>query len=478
VSIEFENTLAEAVPELVVEWNGAEVPDSSVVVFNTTLAAELGLESLASAPELLTGTAAPSGAQPVAMVYAGHQFGQYNPRLGDGRALLLGEIVDRAGGRRFDLHLKGSGRTPFARGGDGKAALGPMLREYLVSESMNALGVPTTRSLAVTTTGEYVHREGDRTGAVLARIAASHLRVGTFEYAARLPDRDALRRLADHTITRHHPAAATADQPYLALLDGVIGAQADLVAQWMLVGFVHGVMNTDNMAVSGETIDYGPCAFMDRFDPDTVFSSIDHAGRYRYSHQPGIAQWNLARLAECLLQLMTDDPDGSLAAATALIDGYPDRYRRAWTAGMASKLGLVTPTDADVELFDELLAVMQSARLDYTTTFRQLASTLRGSGEPGTALAEWHRRWLARLAVERDDLAAVADTMDRINPLYVPRNHLVEEALDAAATGDLDPFRALLDAVVNPFDAREQLDRYAQPAPDEFARCYQTFCGT
>ena len=479
-TIPLEHTLRDAVPELVIDWNGADVPDPRLVIVNDDLASELGIGELAdpAAAPVLAGAVAPAGVQPVAMVYAGHQFGTYNPRLGDGRALLLGEITT-PDGSRVDLHLKGSGRTPFARGGDGKATLGPMLREFLVAEAMHALGVPTTRSLAVITTGERIHRAGDTTGAVLARVAASHMRVGTFEYAARLDDRDVLRRLADYAIARHAPHVADDDRPYLALLDTVADAQAALVSKWMTVGFIHGVMNTDNMAISGETIDYGPCAFMDVFDPDTVFSSIDHGGRYRYRHQPVIAQWNLARLAESLLPLMEDHLDASLGRARDIVEAFPERWRAHWLTGMASKLGLAEVRDGDAELFDGLLETMQRGRLDHTNTFRRLAASLRDEHVVVDAsLAEWMPKWRARLDDEHIAPAAAADVMDAINPVYVPRNHLVEEALDAAAKGDLAPFRSLLAVVTHPFDERDGLERYAEPAPNEFTASYQTFCGT
>jgi uncharacterized protein YdiU (UPF0061 family) len=482
-TIPLQHTLRDAVPELVVDWNGAPAPEPAIAMFNDRLAAELGLDALgdvAAAP-VLAGSVAPAGAQPVAMAYAGHQFGSYNPRLGDGRALLLGELV-APDGRRFDLHLKGSGRTPFARGGDGRAALGAMLREYVIAEAMHALAVPTTRSLAVVTTGEQVHRDGDTTGAVLARVAASHLRVGTFEYAARLGDRTddngVLRRLADYAIERHHPAAADAERPYLALVEAVAEAQAALIAKWMLVGFIHGVMNTDNMTISGETIDYGPCAFIDAYDPDTVFSSIDHGGRYRYARQPVIAQWNLARLAESLLPLMEDDLDASLVDAREIIDGFPDRYQTHWRHGMASKLGLAVTVDGDAELFDDLLATMKSASLDYTSTFRRLASSLRDDAVLDAALSEWAPRWRARLADGGGTSEDVADAMDAVNPVYISRNHLVEAALSAAANGDLDPVRELIEVVTDPFIERDGLDRYAEAAPAGFTAGYQTFCGT
>jgi uncharacterized protein YdiU (UPF0061 family) len=464
-------------------WQGASVPAPELLVLNEDLARELGLDPAAlRAPEgvaVLAGNAVPEGATPVALAYAGHQFGSYSPRLGDGRALLLGELVD-GDGRRRDLHLKGSGRTPFARGGDGKAAVGPMLREYLVSEAMHALGIPTTRALAVVATGEGVARETMLPGAVLARVAASHLRVGTFEYAAAGGNRDVLRRLADHAIDRHHPSARAADNPYLAFFEAVVEAQASLVARWMLVGFIHGVMNTDNMTISGETIDYGPCAFMDAFDPATVFSSIDHGGRYAYANQPPIAQWNLARLAEALLPLLHDEVDAAVELALVPLRSFPDRYRAHWRAGMRAKLGCTDASVADDatvdELADQLLALLHEQRVDLTTAFRTLTGVARGDAEPArdlyadrAAFDGWAERWLA--------LHPDPEVMAAANPTYVPRNHLVEEALLAATNGDLAPFRALLDVVTRPYDERPGLERYAAPAPGDFGP-YMTFCGT
>ncbi|MGB8857642.1 MAG: YdiU family protein [Ilumatobacteraceae bacterium] len=465
---------------LFVEWRPAAVPAPQLIVLNESLAVDLGLSPTAlrspAGVAVLAGNAVPAGAVPVAMGYAGHQFGSYSPRLGDGRALLLGELAS-ADGRRRDVHLKGSGRTPFARGGDGKAALGPMLREYLIAEAMHALGVPTTRALAVAVTGEHIAREGLVPGAVLTRVAASHLRVGTFEYASRLPDPTIVRLLADHAIERHHPRAATAERPYVALLAAVIEAQAALVAQWMLLGFIHGVMNTDNMTISGEGIDYGPCAFMDRYDPRTVFSSIDHGGRYAYGNQPGIAQWNLARLAETLLPLMAGDSDVAVSLAMSELEQFPDRFNLHWEAGMRSKLGLSVALDGDRDLFDALLSLLGAQRADYTGSFRALAGALRG-GPPGVASPEWLARWLARVADEVRDPMVVADEMDRVNPCYIPRNHHVERALTAATAGDLQPFEELLDVVTHPFDPRSEWAGFAGPAPDDFAATHQTFCGT
>jgi protein adenylyltransferase len=419
----------------------------------------------------------PSGAAPVAQAYAGHQFGGYVPRLGDGRALLLGELVD-ADGRVRDIHLKGSGATPFARGGDGLAAVGPMMREYVVSEAMHALGVPTTRSLAVVGTGRPVQREMLLPGAVLARVAGSHLRVGSFQYAASTGNKDLLRRLADAAIARHHPGAAHADRPYLALFEAVVTVQASLIARWMLIGFVHGVMNTDNMTISGETIDYGPCAFMEAYDPGTVFSSIDFWGRYAYGNQPVIAGWNLARFAEALLPLLADSVEEAVALAEESFGVFRPEYDAVWSSGMRAKLGLSAEAGAEAvtPLVDELLVLLKESRVDYTSFFRHLGEAARGDAEPVRGLFidlagfdDWMSRWRA--------LGPDAESMDRTNPIYIPRNHLVEEALSAATAGDLDPLQRLLEAVTAPYEKRPGLDRYASPAPEDFGP-YQTFCGT
>lgn len=381
-TITLDDRFARELPELAIRWKAEQVAQPRLLVLNETLAAELDLDpAWLRSPDglrFLVGNRLPADADPVAQAYAGHQFGGYVPRLGDGRALLLGELVDTHGQPR-DLHLKGSGPTPFARGGDGLAAVGPMLREYVVSESMHALGIPTTRSLAVVATGRVVQRETLLPGAVLARVASSHLRVGTFQYAAMTKDVGLLRRLADYAITRHHPGAVESDQPYLALLEAVIAAQASLVAQWMLVGFIHGVMNTDNMTISGETIDYGPCAFMDSYDPATVFSSIDFWGRYAYGNQPAIAEWNLGAFAEALLPLLADDREQAVAVAVESLKGFRPKYDAAWSAGMRAKLGL--SADAD-ELGTELLGLLEQHRVDYTSFFRHLSRAARGEAEP------------------------------------------------------------------------------------------------
>ncbi|MEU7474835.1 protein adenylyltransferase SelO [Lentzea sp. NPDC042327] len=451
---------ATAVPEMAVAWEAAEVGDPTLLALNEPLAGELGLDPAwlrtGDGLRFLTGNAA----EGVAQAYAGHQFGGYSPRLGDGRALLLGEIeVD---GQLRDLHLKGSGRTPFARGGDGLAAVGPMLREFVVSEAMHALGVPTTRSLAVVGTGATVHRETPLPGAVLARVAASHLRVGSFQYARNTGDLDLLRRLADHAIARHYPGRS-----YLEFFREVVGRQARLIAQWMHLGFIHGVMNTDNMTISGETIDYGPCAFMEAYDPATVYSSIDHRGRYAYGNQPGIGQWNLARLAEALLPLFDEDEDAAVKKAVGVLEEFEGRYLTAWQEGMRAKLGGA----GDDQLIGDLLKLLHENHVDHTSFFHHLT---RGNPRDLVLDLAGVDAWLARWRAEGPDTAA----MTAVNPVYVPRNHLVEEALAAATGGDLGPFERLLDAVRRPYDEREGLERYAEPAPRDFSESYQTFCGT
>jgi uncharacterized protein YdiU (UPF0061 family) len=483
----FDNSFVRDLPELCRPWQAEPASAPALLVLNDDLARDLGADPAAlRTPDgvaALIGASVPDGAEPVAQVYAGHQFGNYSPRLGDGRALLLGEIVD-VHGRRRDLHLKGSGRTPFARGGDGKAAVGPMLRELVIGEAMHALGVPTTRALAVVATGDHVVRDSVLPGAVLARVAASHLRVGTFQWTAANTGPDVLRRLADHAIARHYPAAAAAADPYVALYEAVVAAQAELVARWMHIGFVHGVMNTDNTTISGETIDYGPCAFIDRFDPSTVFSSIDHGGRYAFGNQPTILQWNLARLAEAMLVLFDDDTDRAVAAATEVLHTYPDRFRAAWTAGMGTKLGFAGLRPDDHELVDDMLRLMHEQRIDHTLWYRALASVLRGDAETvgalatdAAALAPWLERWSNRVADQAGHPEQVAAAMDRVNPLYIPRNHLVEDALAAATAGDLGPVTELLAVLRHPFDEHPGLERYTLPAPDGSGP-YVTFCGT
>jgi uncharacterized protein YdiU (UPF0061 family) len=483
----FDNSYVRDLEGLYVPWPARPAPAPRLLALNEALAAELGVDAGAlRAPggvAALAGNPPPDGASPVAQAYAGHQFGGFSPRLGDGRALLLGEVVD-VHGRRRDLHLKGSGPTPFARGGDGRAAVGPMLREYAISEAMHALGIPTTRALAVVATGDEVARETLLPGAVLARVAASHIRVGTFQYAAAHGDPELVRRLADHAIARHHRRALEAQSPYLAFFESVVEAQASLIARWMLVGFIHGVMNTDNMAISGETIDYGPCAFMEAFDPATVFSSIDRGGRYAYGNQPAVAQWNLARLAETLLPLFHAEPETALAEATAVLDSFPDRYDRHWARGMRAKLGLADGAGEDDALVADLLGLLQAQAVDFTACFRALAASALGDPGPARSLfAEpvafdaWSERWRDELSTQPADPETVAAAMDRVNPAYIPRNHEVEEALAAAGAGELEPFECLLDVLARPFDQRPGLERYARPAPPSFG-AYRTFCGT
>ncbi|TKJ21522.1 protein adenylyltransferase SelO [Blastococcus sp. CCUG 61487] len=476
------DSFARTLPELALPWQAEAAPEPRLLALNEPLAAGLGLDAAAlRTPEglqLLVGTGVPDGANPVAQAYAGHQFGGFTPRLGDGRALLLGELTGPDGALR-DLHLKGSGRTPFARGGDGLAAVGPMLREYLVAEAMHALGIPTTRSLAVVATGRAVRRETLLPGAVLARVASSHLRVGTFQYARTSGDDALLRRLADYAIERHGVPVADAENRYLALFESVLAAQASLVARWMLVGFVHGVMNTDNMTISGETIDYGPCAFMEAFDPDTVYSSIDEGGRYRYRNQPLAAEWNLARLAEALLPLFAEDTQEAIALAEGALSRFRPLYDAAWSDGMRAKLGLPSDVDEAVVagLVEDLLALLQADHVDHTSFYRRLAEAARGAAEPARLLfldLVGFDAWLARWRALGPDGAA----MDRVNPLYIPRNHLVEEALDAATAGDLGPFEALAAVLAAPFDERPGLERYAAPAPQDFGATFRTFCGT
>ena len=485
----FDNTFARKLDWLGAAVDPVPVSAPSLLTVNDSLALELGLDPqwLASTDGVahLAGNAVPEGAQPRAQAYAGHQFGQCSPLLGDGRAHLLGEVVDAHGARR-DLGLKGSGRTPFSRGGDGRAALGPVLRELIVSEAMHALGIPTTRVLAAVATGEQILRaDGPTPGAVLTRVAASHLRVGTAELVRmRASDAQQL-AFADYVRRRHHPQVAEGD--HLGLIDAVVEAQASLIARWMSVGFIHGVMNTDNMTLSGETIDYGPCAFLEAHDPNAVFSSIDTMGRYRFGAQPSIAQWNLARYAETLLPLLAPDPSTEsdlIEAATERIRAFETRFRGHWLRLHRGKLGLpdALSDTATAALTDDLLAIMIAERLDHTRTFRLLATVLRGADRADADLVDdsvrwldWQSRWLADITT---DPQSTADAMDRVNPAYLARNHLVEEALAAAATGDLAPTEALLDVLRDPFTVRPGLDRYAAPAPASFTAAYVTFCGT
>ena len=466
------------------------VREPRLVAFNRPLAAMLGLDVDAlDSPEgaaIFAGNALPEGGRPIAQAYAGHQFGHFTV-LGDGRAILLGEQITPSGGR-VDIQLKGPGRTRFSRGGDGRAALGPMLREYIISEAMHALGIPTTRSLAVATTGEPVYRESVLPGAVLTRVAASHIRVGTMQWAAAHEDTGALRALADYTRARHYPEIADEAEPYMALFEAIVARQASLIARWQLVGFIHGVMNTDNMALSGETIDYGPCAFMDAYDPATVFSSIDSGGRYAYGNQPPIAQWNLARLAEAMLPLLDADVDRAVERATEALNRFPDLFSQYRLDGMRAKLGLFTREDDDEALVNDLLAWMRRHSADFTNTFRSLISgrlvgdsggpegpPLRTGADP--ELDGWQCRWKARRDRQPQPPAECETLMRQHNPAFIPRNHKVEEALTAATErNDFSVMERLLEVLAAPYDHDRDLPSFSAPGPGD--RTYRTFCGT
>ena len=461
-----------------------------LIRLNDKLALQLGLDpaklSTPGGIEFLAGNRVPEGGEPIAMAYAGHQFGNFVSQLGDGRAVLLGEIIGSDGTRR-DIQLKGSGRTPFSRRGDGRAALGPVLREYIVSEAMAALGIPTTRSLAAVATGETVWRETALPGAVLTRVASSHIRVGTFQFFAAQRDVEAIRQLADHVISRHYPEAALAPNRYRALLDLVISRQAELIAQWMLVGFIHGVMNTDNMSIAGETIDYGPCAFMDNYHPATVYSSIDTGGRYTYANQPRIAQWNLARLSETMLPLLADEENAAVKEAQEAIDAFADQFELAYGEGLSRKLGLLRSQPGDLSLAHDLLERMAHNGADFTLTFRRLCDAVSGSdGDTAVrslfadagAFDTWAVNWRRRLAEDGCEPAECSKVMRAANPAFIPRNHLVEEAISAAVNDrDFSPFGALLTVLSAPFEDQPVFSRYADPPrPDQVV--HQTFCGT
>jgi len=509
-AIAFDNTYARELEGFHVPWKPAAVPEPRLLFLNRPLAEELGLDPAeVSSPDsaaLWAGNALPEGAEPIAQAYAGHQFGGFSPQLGDGRALLLGEVIDRRGQRR-DIAFKGSGRTPFSRGGDGKAAVGPMLREVLISEALHALGIPTTRALAVAGTGERVIREQVLPGAVLTRVAASHLRVGTFQYFAARREPERVRQLADYAIARHDPSLRDAPERYLAFFAAVARRQAALLAQWMNVGFIHGVMNTDNMTISGESIDFGPCALMEAYDPEAVFSSIDHGGRYAYANQPHIARWNLARLAETLLPLIDAEPQRAVERATEVLDAFPGWFEAALRSGQRAKLGLGSGphaepaggddpwadpcADGDDALAGDWLDLLQRQRVDFTQAWRFLADTAAGEvgrlralfAEP-SELEPWLARWRTRLA-QSDGLPPgaarlqAADAMRRASPWIIPRNHRVEEALAAASDhGDMAPFERLLQALRRPFDEHPEDAPFAEPAPAAVTACYRTFCGT
>lgn len=486
MNIAFDNSFHSAMEGFYTPAEAAMPPEPRLLAFNDTLAARLGLRVTAddeSVTKIFSGHTMPGGANPLAFAYAGHQFGHFSPQLGDGRALLLGEIV-APDGRRFDLQLKGSGPTPFSRNGDGKAAIGPVLREYLISEAMAAMGVPTTRALAAVATGDRVQRERSHPGAVLTRVASSHIRVGTFQFFAAHFGADHVIRLSDYCIRRHFPDLADTPNPHLALLDRVIALQCELVAHWLGVGFIHGVMNTDNVAISGETIDYGPCAFMDRFAVDTVFSSIDANGRYAYGRQPQILHWNMARFAEALLPAIHAAHVDDVEQAKELVTAIPERFREAWFARMRMKLGLEKADAADANLIDGLFAELERLSVDFTSFFRALAMLLRGDAAMMEALlpspdamAPWIADWWAQLEREATGPIERADAMDAVNPIYIPRNHLVEAALTAAEAGDMTPWDELLEVVRNPHAVRAGWEAFAEPAPADSGH-YTTFCGT
>ncbi|HEY0160735.1 MAG TPA: YdiU family protein [Thermoanaerobaculia bacterium] len=485
----FDNSYARLPQRFFTRTNPTPVASPRLVRLNPALARELGLDPDALAAEewaaMFAGNQVPEGAEPIAMAYAGHQFGTFVPQLGDGRAILLGEVVD-ANGIRRDIQLKGAGRTPWSRGGDGRAAIGPVLREYIVSEAMAALGIRTTRSLAAVTTGEPVFREDVLPGAVLTRVASSHIRVGTFQYFASRGDVEGVRLLADHVIARHYPEAAGAERPYHALLAAVVEAQATLIADWLLVGFIHGVMNTDNMSIAGETIDYGPCAFLDEYNAGKVFSSIDRHGRYAYGNQPSMGGWNLTRLAECLLPLLSEDQDAAVAEGQETLGAYGPAFERRYHAGLRRKIGLVTEQDDDMPLVLELLQAMHATKADFTLTFRRLCDAAAGTdndaaleslfSEP-SALRAWLPRWRRRLADEPADATERAAAMRLVNPAFIPRNHRVEAVIQAAIDEDFAPFEELLAVVSRPYEEQPAFAEYAQP-PRENERVLQTFCGT
>jgi uncharacterized protein YdiU (UPF0061 family) len=489
VHFPFQNTYAALPANFFARVAPTPVASPRLIKLNRPLATHLGLDpDLLDSPEgaeILSGKRLPDGAEPIAMAYAGHQFGHFVPQLGDGRAILLGEVIDRDGVRR-DIQLKGSGPTPFSRRGDGRAALGPVLREYIVSEAMFALGIPTTRSLAAVMSGESVMRETVLPGAVLTRVASSHIRVGTFQYFAARGDTEAVRRLADHVIARHYPHLAGVERPYHALLEAVIGRQADLVARWLHIGFIHGVMNTDNTSISGETIDYGPCAFMDHYDPAQVFSSIDEMGRYAYANQPRIALWNLTRLAECLLPLFADDQEKAIGEAQEVLGGFPEKFSAAYQAGLRAKVGLFTARDGDEALVQDLLDAMARGKADFTLTFRRLGDaaldlstdeTVRSLFDDPAAFDEWGARWRKRTAEEPQSPAERRAAMRAINPAFIPRNHRIEAVIAAAVADDTAPFEELVKVLAKPFEDQPEFADYANPPKPEERVC-QTFCGT
>jgi uncharacterized protein YdiU (UPF0061 family) len=485
VHIPFDNSYARLPERFFARLRPTPVAAPRLIRVNKALAESLGIDPASLDSEdgarILSGNLIADGSTPIAQAYAGHQFGGFSSQLGDGRAILLGEVIGRDGIRR-DIQLKGSGPTPFSRRGDGRAALGPVLREYLLSEAMAALGVPTTRALAAVVTGEMVPRDTMVPGAIFTRVAASHIRVGTFQYFAAQGDVEAVRSLADYAIARHYPEAAGAAEPYRAFLDGVVARQADLIAQWLLIGFIHGVMNTDNTAISGETIDFGPCAFMDAYDTGAVFSSIDYQGRYAYGNQPSIAVWNLSRLAEAMLSLLGPNEDGAIASAKESLGAFSPRFKAAYDAGLRRKIGLVGDSEADTALAQDLLSVMAENGADFTLTFRSLSegddAAARVLFADGSAYDTWADRWRRHLEEGGTTPDLRREAMRAVNPAYIPRNHMVERVIQVAVTSnDFGPFEELLDVLSRSYESQPGREAYAlPPAPDE--RVLQTFCGT
>ena len=484
----FDNSYARLPERFFARLDPTPVRAPKLIRLNESLARHLGLDpAVLASPagvRMFSGNLVPDGAAPLAMAYGGHQFGNWAGQLGDGRAILLGEVVDRDGVRR-DIQLKGAGRTPFSRGGDGRAALGPVIREYIVSEAMAALGIPTTRALAAVTTGEHIWREAPEQGAVLTRVAQSHVRIGTFEFFANKGDPEAVRELANYIIARHYPEVAGAERPYLAFFEAVVGRIAALVAKWLTVGFIHGVMNTDNMSVVGETIDYGPCAFMDSYHPATVYSSIDRNGRYAYANQPRIAHWNLSRLAGALLPLFDADKDEAVTLAQAALDRFLDVFEAAYLAGLRRKLGLTEAHEGDAALAQELLDCMAEGKADFTLTFRRLSdaaanddtAAMRALFDDSAAFDVWMAKWQARLALEATAPADRAAAMRAANPAFIPRNHRIQAAITAAQAGDLSIFDEMITVLAKPYEYQPEFALYAEPPqPDEVVR--QTFCGT
>ncbi|MEH6631264.1 MAG: YdiU family protein [Halopseudomonas aestusnigri] len=496
MKIPFDNSYATLPEQFYTRQGPKAVAAPKLIKVNTALAELIGIDptelETAEATNVFAGNAIPDGATPLAMVYAGHQFGGWSPRLGDGRAILLGETVGTDGIRR-DIHLKGSGRTPYSRGGDGRAWLGPVLREYIVSEAMAALGIPTTRALAAVETGEKILREeGQLPGAVFTRVAQSHVRVGTFQYHYARKDTEATKTLADYIIARHYPEAAKADQPYRALIEAVMNKQARLIACWMQVGFIHGVMNTDNMSIVGETIDFGPCAFMDTYHPGTVFSSIDHAGRYAWGKQPSIAHWNLSQFAQSLLPILHEDPDIAVGIGQEAIDGFQEVFSDYYFEGFAEKFGLLTLTEGDPDFIGDSLKLLSDNEVDFTLFFRHLTSfagfklgsrdedcikTLRGLFKEPKALDTWLVSWRKRLSQDETTFAERHEKMQSVNPVFIPRNHQVEAMIQAAVTGDYAPFERLLAVLSDPYNEQsDKADLELPPKPEEIVQA--TFCGT